>query len=135
MITRPQPSVIPGTLRPGSSKTPWFSRTIEVLHDPRLFAARRLSSERQCPPPAEPTPAAHPPPTGAHARGRAPRADDGGRQHPLRERREGPGHRPRGHRRHPPPGPEGRPDPGHRPGPPPAEAAPALPRERPRPEP
>src|SRR5262245_55791692 len=44
--TRPQPSVIRGSSRPGSSKTPRFQRTIEVIHDPRLFAARRFSSER-----------------------------------------------------------------------------------------
>src|SRR5512144_2250727 len=43
--SKPQPSVTPGSLKPRDSKTPWFSRTIEVLHDLRLFAARRFSSE------------------------------------------------------------------------------------------
>src|SRR5262249_7744304 len=119
--TNPQPSVTPGPLGLKDSKTPWFSRTIEVLHDPRLFAPRRFSSERQCPPPADPTQAAHPPPDREPTRRRAPRADAGRRQHPLRADRPDPGHRPRRDRGHPPPGPQDRPDPRPRSWPPPPE--------------
>ena len=90
-----------------NSKT-WFWRTIEVLHTPRPFAARRFSSERQCPPPVEPTQAENPPPHRESARRRTPSADDGRLQHPLRDRRADPGHRTRRHRGHPPPGPEAR---------------------------
>src|SRR5512135_1159932 len=83
LATNPETSVTPGSLRPRASKTSWFWRTIEVIHAPRPFAPRRFSSERQCPPPAEPTQATHPPPTEKPARRRTPRADDGGLEHPL----------------------------------------------------
>ena len=36
-------------------KTPWSLRSIEGLHTPQSFAARRLSSEHQCSPPLEST--------------------------------------------------------------------------------
>src|SRR3954453_12595882 len=95
---------------------------------------RRFSSERQCPPPVEPTQAENPPTHREQARRRTPSADDDGLQHPLRDRRESPGDRTGWDRGDPPPGPEARAGPRHRRGPPPAEAAPALLRERPRPE-
>ncbi|MGE5755820.1 MAG: hypothetical protein ACM35G_08905, partial [Planctomycetaceae bacterium] len=43
-IANPQPSVTPDPLKQRDSKTSRFQRTIEVIHDPRLFAARRFSS-------------------------------------------------------------------------------------------
>lgn len=81
--TSPKTSVIPALLKRRNSKTPWFRRTIEVVYDPRLFAARRFSSARQCPSPTRPSQAASPPPHRAPARRRTPGTDDGGLEHPL----------------------------------------------------
>ena len=58
---------------------------------PQPFAPRRLSSERQCPPPVEPTQAENPPPDREQARRRTSPADDDRLQHPLRDRRSKPG--------------------------------------------
>src|SRR5262249_18243465 len=61
-LVNPQPSVTPALLKRRNSQTPWFRRTIEVVHVPRLFATRRFSSARQCPSPTRPSQAADPPP-------------------------------------------------------------------------
>ena len=124
----------PRLIEAGKLENPLVLANNRGTSPPRPFAARRFSSERQCPPPVEPTQAENPPPDREQARRRTPPADDGRLQHPLRDRRADPGHRTRRHRGHPPPGPEARAGRRHRPGPPPAQAAPAVPRERPRPE-